>query len=476
MRQNCESGRSLVASIGVFLAMAAATCIGIYWLSEIRHHLKLAETISIMRDVFQKYREKSPELLKQQNRLSGSLFLKNYRIMEECKEISSMFSSVKKVCKMPLGQLDVSISSEKSDVYTYVSVTFNDFYKRRSCVQFLNAEWESFLPKSLFGKNGYIGVVSENSTGEIYFSPNPALMTSNIVGIDQRKKHIKDVCKVCKGSRYCDIQFFFDLRETMQETTFPSEFVGENEETDDADDQEVTKDGNTYTKTSGDHKEVVTYNDNGTFSGGTFSGGFSTSSYQGTYDFHGITSYTSYTDSSKKNIINKIEGITYDKDGKVNSYKKDSRKFFLIGTADDCLIVDDMDSAKRLGRCDKLFQDEVSSVVLNYDENGLLSGIVTEGKDSSSYTFIYDKITGQLISYCDTKSGNCLKIKDGQTIKDIIKQEVPETVDKFDVIYKQMMPEPSAEPQQKPRRRFYTKAEALKASSKKGNKVRISFK
>ena len=109
---------------------------------------------------------------------------------------------------MPLGELDFKAEYVVSKLYTYVYVTFTDIYKKNSCRQFLSAEWEKVLPKSWWGDEGYIGIISENTNGKMYFSYNSDYIRNDGAELNPSAKHLKEVCRECKKSRYCTIMFF----------------------------------------------------------------------------------------------------------------------------------------------------------------------------------------------------------------------------------------------------------------------------
>ncbi len=480
MYNSDQKGRSFLATIGVMAFAIAIIAVVIFWSLQIIHYKKINEIVTTTSDFFQKFQDNAKELVRQKAQLNTPASLKNYGLIDDCKEIPSMFSRQKYVCKLPLGEMDVSTQFDDPYLYTYVYVHFNDMYKRRSCEQFLGVAWQDILPAYLWGQNGYIGVLSENTKGKIYFSNNEKYIQDDGAMKKPTPEHTKAVCKLCTKSRYCSIQFTFELADESQKVTFPSEFVGENEEEgkegENEGEEEVSQDGNTYTKTDGDFKEVVTYSSNGTFSGGTFSGGAFRSAYEGTYSPSGITSYTSYSDINKTNISKKIDNITYDSKGNVLSYEKDAKKVYLIGNADDCLIMDDENNARKFAHCEKLFAEETSSLTLNYDSQGRLSEVLSEGAEDASYSFVYDDLTGELVSYCQKDKG-CSQVTDKDKIKDILKQDIPTTIGQFNTLYKTNIEMGTVtEKPAKPKHRILTREEALKYTKESGNKVKVTFK
>ena len=473
MRDISERGRSLVNTIGLLMLVAVLTALGTFLATVLWHQAKINEVSQFMGEFFQKYQDNAPDLFRQKANLNGPTFLKNYGLVDQCDEAVSMFDRQKTVCRLPLGEFDLTTTIENPNMYALVSVHFNDMYKRQSCEQFLRIGWEKVLPASFFGQNGYIGTAAENEAGKMYYSNNQKFIDSEGAQRAPTENHLKAVCKICRKSRYCTIQFSLELSEkSLGKVTFPAELTGDDEksEEDNEAEAEVTKEGDTYTKTMGGYTEYVTYNSNGTFSGSTYSGGSLGVTYNGTYNSQGITSYTSYKDAGKTDISKKIDNITYDQKGNIQSYEKGSQKIVLIGNADDCLMMDSKNNAKQFGHCAELFQNEVSLLSLNYDENGRLSEVSTDGAETNSYTFIYDA-AGKLSRYCEATTKECYTVPEGKTIKDIIKQDIPETLGKFDKIYNTIEEKTS-----KPRRRIYTYEEALERVKDEGNTVKIMFK
>jgi len=469
MRDSSQHGVSFLKAAGVVFAAVGVCTVLIYWGTQLWHYKEVSETTKIMGAFFEKYRTGVADLAKEKANIMGPLALKNHNLLDQCEQTVSMFSNQKAVCKLPLGEFDVTANYEEFHLYTYVYVHFNDIYKRQSCKQFLMAGWQDILPTNFWGEYGYIGVISENTKGEMFFS-NDKRTPQQGTDVKIRSAQADAVCNVCRNSRYCTIQFFFDYPESVENVTFPAKFVGENEK-----DGEITREGNTFTKTNGDFQEVVTYQDGGIFSGATFSGGALSSVYRGTYTPRGITSYTSYTNVNNEKTINKIDNITYDQNGKIESYEKDSQKFLLMGDATDCLILDNTSNTKKLGDCSTPFQNEISFVILNYDERGLLSEISSEGGENSLYKFIYDPLSGKLIGYCDKVNKDCHNVVDGQTVKDILKHDVPETIGKFNSLYKELKEPTETKPERK-KHRILTREEALKYVKEKDNKVQLKFK
>ena len=476
MRFNSQVGKSFLEALAVFLGVSVAVGFGFSKYTQDRHHQNMLEIVETMHTFFERYQERSPEIFKQMSPPTGSTLVKSYDLMDECDEKASLFNKFKKVCAFGLGEVDITATVGTKRVQTEVYVHFLDMYKKYSCRQFLAVGWEKVLPQKWWNNEGYIGVISENTKGRMYFSRNPEYIRNDGAEENPTRQHMKAVCDTCKGSRYCSILFSFTFNDdALKDVTFPAEFTGENE-TEEGEEAEVSKDGSTYTKTSGDKKEVVTFGPQ-TFSGATYSGGALTSVYEGTYSPSGITSFTSYSDAGRRNVVQKISNISYDKNGKVQFYEKDAKKILLTGNADDCLIMDDANNARRFGHCKDLFKAEESSLFLQYDEKGLLKEVIMDGQDKKAYTFSYDEYTGELTNYCEADGKKCHKVRNGRKIQDIIKQNIPETTKKFDSLYTPHNPQvSSARNANRTKQRIMTREEALKHVKDKGNKIKIILK
>ena len=476
MRDSSQNGFSFITIIGIVFAVIFGGTILILGAIQLWHFKGMIEIKSYMRDFMQKYQEGAPDLLKQKMQILGASALKAYGLLDECDEERSFFNNQRIVCKLPLGEFDFMTEYKKPYFHTLAYLHFNDTFHRQSCEEFLKEGWQEVIPESFWGEHGYIGIISEKTSGKMFFSNNPTYIESDGAQQHPDIEKIKEVCKECKGSRYCSVLMFFEQINDEEKVNFPAEFAGEKKgEDEEGEEGEVTKNGNTYSKKTGDVEEVVTYNDDGSFYGGTFSGGYQVSSYQGTYTSQGITSYTSYNGSSKTNILKKLDNITYDKKGKMTSYEKDSQKFLLIGDSSDCLIMDKTSNTKKLGDCSEPFQDQISFVVLNYDDTGKLTEISSQGGENALYKFIYDPMDGKLIGYCDKKSGNCRNVVDGKTVKDILKHDVPDTIGKFNTLSQELNDISSGRPARK-RHRILTREEAMKYVKEKDNKVQIRFR
>lgn len=483
MRLNSQIGKSFFEILAVFLVVSVAFGIGFSKYTQDKHHenmLKITETMHVF---FDKYQKQAPEIFKQASVPNGSVLIKSYALLDECKEKPSFFNKYKQVCVFGLGEIDVKVDvgldqSVRTDVYVH----FFDMYKKHSCRQFLSVGWEKVLPKNWWSSGGYIGVISENTNGKMYFSRNPEYIRNDGAQENPTRQHMKNVCDTCKGSRYCTIMFSFKFDEnSLKNVTFPAEFVKDADKKDGKDDkdgkdkkekEEISKKGKTYTKTSGNSKEVVTFGKN-TFKGATYSGGALTSVYQGTYSSRGITSYKSY-DPSRGSLKKQVKNISYDKSGKVQSYETASKKILLTGNANDCLILDEENKTKKFARCADLFKEEKSSLLLQYDNKGLLREVVVEGDEKKAYTFSYDEDTGELINYCEENSKKCHKVIKGKTVKDILKRDVPTTSGKFDSLYRAH--DETNTRKERPKQRIMTREEALKRVKDGGNQIKIIMK
>ncbi len=203
-----QKGYSFFGMLGILLVVALIGNAAVYWSSVVWHQNKINDITLNVADFFRKYQEAFPDLIKQQVRINGPALLKNYGLLEECQETKSMFDAKRTVCKTPLGEFDLTANYDAPYLYTYVYVNFNDIYKRKSCVKFLEEGWEKILPNYFWGNTGYIGVISENTNGRIYFSNNPKYMEEDGAQRKPTKEHLKAVCEQCRRGRYCGIQFF----------------------------------------------------------------------------------------------------------------------------------------------------------------------------------------------------------------------------------------------------------------------------
>ena len=472
MKRVSESGRSFLSTMGLVFAITSIVLMAGVGYSFYWHYQKICEITGAIGDFFREYQTNAADLIKTQAHMNGPLFLKNYGMVKDCSESTSMFDHSKVVCKFPLGEWDLNTSFDEPYLHTQVYVHFNDPYKRLSCQQFLNVAWQDILPSYFWGENGYIGVIAEDTKGKMYFSHNLSYIQKDGAQKRPTHDHTRQVCKLCRKSRYCSVIFSFEIKETdLSQVNFPAEFAGDKSNSDKLHPSKVQKNGNTYTKTTGDISEVVTYGQNGTFSGTVYTGGSVDFVYDGTYTPQGITSYTRYASGDRSKIDKQINNIAYDSKGHVQSYQKGAQKFLLIGNADDCLIVDEDNNAKHLGKCQELFNNEVSSFTLDYDEQGRLRTVKHEGAQDDSYTLTYDETSGALKEYCRQSDGQCFDIKDNQTLQDILAADIPSTLDQLTTRY-----DLSDDKPQKPKRRIYTKEEALKAVKETGNTVRMKFK
>lgn len=477
MRLNSQIGKSFLEILAVFLAVSVAFGVGFSKYTQDKHHENMRKIIETMHAFFDKYQKQAPDIFKQASVPNSTAFIKSYALLDECKEKPSFFNKYKQVCAFGLGEIDIKVDvgldqSVRTDVYVH----FLDMYKKYSCRQFLTVGWEKVLPKNWWNTGGYIGVISENTNGKIYFSRNSEYIRNDGAQENPTKQHMKNICNTCKGSRYCTIMFSFKVDEnSLKKVTFPAEFVGDTDKKDNKDNKEkekISKKGKTYTKTSGNSKEVVTFGKN-TFKGATYSGGSLKSVYKGTYSSRGITSYKSY-DPSRGSLKKQIKNISYDKNGKVQFYETDSKKILLTGNADDCLIMDEENKAKKFARCSDLFKGEKSSLFLQYDNKGLLREVIVDGEDKKAYTFSYDEYTGELTNYCEENGKKCHKVRKGKTVKDILKRDIPSTSGKFDSLYRAH--DEVNTRKERPKQRIMTREEALKHVRDGGNQIKIIMK
>lgn len=209
MRQISQRGRSFFAAAGVFLLTSLVCGFLVSKYTQIRHHNKMVEIRDTMQTFFERYQERMPSLLKQKANLQGALSFQSQNLIDECIEKKSFFNRNEKVCDVSLGEIDIKTTYAVSKLYNYVYVHFTDMYKRNSCKEFLSTNWQDALPKSFWGNEGYIGVISENTKGKMYFSYNTDYINNDGAEVNPTYMHLKQVCNVCKHSRYCSILFFF---------------------------------------------------------------------------------------------------------------------------------------------------------------------------------------------------------------------------------------------------------------------------
>jgi len=211
MYKNSQSGNSFVESVGVFVILVAVLAAFLYGFSFLRHRSHMSDLTTTMSNFFSKYREDYPDLIKQKADFSGPIYLKEYKLMETCNGGKSALNTGREVCKTPLGEIDITVKYDEGRLYTYVYLHFMGMHKRRSCEDFLSAGWDKFLPRSWWGDDGYIGVISENTHGNMYFSFNQTYIEKDKAQSLPTQQHTKDVCKACKDSRYCSVLIFYAL-------------------------------------------------------------------------------------------------------------------------------------------------------------------------------------------------------------------------------------------------------------------------
>lgn len=217
--RNSQSGASLLATMSIVLLISFVCGFILSRWTQISHHNEMVALHDTMQTFFERYREQIPVLLRDKKNLEGALGIQSYHLMDTCKVKESMFNKANKVCTFGLGEIEVKSDYIVSKLYNYVYVHFTDIYKRNSCKQFLSEPWEKILPKSWWGEEGYIGVISENTKGKIYFSYNDEYIRNDGAETNPTRLHIKEVCNVCRHSRYCSILFFFVTDENTLHNT-----------------------------------------------------------------------------------------------------------------------------------------------------------------------------------------------------------------------------------------------------------------
>lgn len=215
MRKISQAGYSLLMNLGLFSLVLFVLGICVYWISLYQHKEGIEEVVQTVSNFYGSYGEMAPQMISKRVHLENPIHLKTYGLLSSCKEEESFFDKNRKICQIPLGELDVRIDYVYPFSYTYMYVHFTDMYKRSSCEQFLSAEWEKIVPKEWWGTDGYIGVISENTSGKMYFSHNEDYIAQDGAEENPTKKHRHQVCKVCKNSRYCSVLLFFTLNENI---------------------------------------------------------------------------------------------------------------------------------------------------------------------------------------------------------------------------------------------------------------------
>ena len=192
MRLNSQIGKSFIEILAVFLAVSVALVFGFSKYKQDKHHQNMLEIIETVHTFFDRYQTSAPDIFKQTSVPTGAELIKNYNLMDECKEHSSFFNKYKKVCVFGLGEVDVKADTNADKIVrTDVYVHFLDMYKRHSCRQFLSVGWEKVLPKQWWNTEGYIGVISENTSGKMYFSHNSEYMRNDGAQENPTKQHLK---------------------------------------------------------------------------------------------------------------------------------------------------------------------------------------------------------------------------------------------------------------------------------------------
>ncbi len=215
MRRSHEKGASfddVLKALFLFFLFAGVV---FYWVSTLLHRHYMEQIAEQVGTFFTKYETELPGFIRQKLNLNSSKQLINYGLVPECKEKVSVFNKNKQVCALPLGQIEINTEYLDPFYYTYLYIHFTDIYKRVSCENFLSVGWEKLLPQEWWGPKSYIGVMSENTTGKIYFSLNPQYIKNDGAEAKPTEEHIKQVCEVCRDSFYCTILFFFDFDKNL---------------------------------------------------------------------------------------------------------------------------------------------------------------------------------------------------------------------------------------------------------------------
>lgn len=215
MRRTSQAGYSLFVNLSFFALFAGALCLCGYWISLYQHRKGIEEVVETVSGFFSSYQDVAEKMVQKEVSFDHPSYLMTYGLLGSCDEKESFFDKSRKVCKTALGELDIKIDYVYPFSYTYVYAHFMDMYKRHSCEQFLSAEWEKVIPKSWWDSQGYIGVVSEKTSGKIYFSYNKEYIARDGAQAEPTKQQRKQICKVCRNSRYCSVLIFFTLNENI---------------------------------------------------------------------------------------------------------------------------------------------------------------------------------------------------------------------------------------------------------------------
>ena len=169
------------------------------------------KTIQKISDFFAQYQKNLDSFVTNSTKINQASDLKNLSLMPDCETKPSTFNRAKQVCALPLGEIDVNSESNEAKFYTFVYIHFTNMQKEESCKRFLAHAWEKTLPQNWFGEESYIGVISENTTGKIYFSHNEEWIREDGAELNPTEEHSKEICQLCQDSRYCSVLFAFDF-------------------------------------------------------------------------------------------------------------------------------------------------------------------------------------------------------------------------------------------------------------------------
>ena len=206
-----RNGLSFSQILKRLMFLSVLVCFVFYVVHKNLHPYYVAQTIEKVQNFFVRYNERLSDFVDNNASFKNLEQLQSFHLMPDCKTKTSAFNQNVEVCALPLGEIDASFQSTDDRLYAFVYVHFTDIYKENSCRQFLSNDWERKMAKIWFGEEGYIGVVSENTQGKIYFSLNRKWIREDGAERNPTEDHLRQVCKVCRKSRYCTIIFAFDV-------------------------------------------------------------------------------------------------------------------------------------------------------------------------------------------------------------------------------------------------------------------------
>ena len=215
--EKVEKGISSLTIVKILVSVAIVAGLLSYGAYKGLHYYKNEQTIKLMETFFEQYQEHIASFVKEDTKIRSITQLKSLGLMQDCETKPSTFNRTKQVCALPLGEIDVSSESNDAKYYSFVYVHLTDTQKKDSCRRFLSNGWQGKLPRKWFGKESYIGVISENTNGRIYFSLNEEWIRQDGAERNPSEEHLKEVCSTCENSRYCSILFAFDFdKELLQ--------------------------------------------------------------------------------------------------------------------------------------------------------------------------------------------------------------------------------------------------------------------